>query len=274
MTIIEAIKEVLKDEPEGLSSADIYQRIIDKNLYKFGAKNPVGVVNGEIRRHCVGLEFPTAYPVKHFAIAGKDGKKLKFIVSENNKLKKNENQATNIDDDNAEFLPEEKIVKAIDEHLHQIKQQLLDNIMSNHPDFFEQLVVELLLKMGYGYDKNSGIVTGGSHDNGIDGIISEDKLGLDKILIQAKRYSPDNTVGCPAVQQFVGAITGQGASKGVFFTTSSFSKEALNYKAGAGVKLVLIDGKTLASYMIEYNVGVSVSKVYEIKRLDSDYFEE
>ena len=123
MTIIEAIKEVLKEEPEGLSSADIYQRIIDKNLYKFGAKNPVGVVNGEIRRHCVGLEFPTAYPVKHFAIAGKDGKKLKFIVSENNKLKKNENQATNIDDDNAEFLPEEKIVKAIDEHLHQIKQQ-------------------------------------------------------------------------------------------------------------------------------------------------------
>lgn len=159
MTIIEAIKEVLKNESNGLSSADIYQCIIDKNLYKFGAKNPVGVVNGEIRRHCIGLEFPTASPVKHFAIAGKDGKKLKFIISENTKVEQTVNQSTNIDDDNAEFLPEEKIVKAIDEHLHQIKQQLLDNIMSNHPDFFEQLVVELLLKMGYGYDKKSGIVS-------------------------------------------------------------------------------------------------------------------
>ena len=80
MTIIEAIKEVLKFEPKGLSSVEIYQRIIDQNLYQFGAKNPVGVVNGEIRRHCIGLDFPTAYPVKHFAIAGKEGKKLKFIV--------------------------------------------------------------------------------------------------------------------------------------------------------------------------------------------------
>ena len=85
MTIIEAIKEVLKSEPKGLSSVEIYQRIIDQNLYQFGAKNPVGVVNGEIRRHCIGLDFPTAYPVKHFAIAGKEGKKLKFIVCENNK---------------------------------------------------------------------------------------------------------------------------------------------------------------------------------------------
>lgn len=161
MTIIEAIKEVLKSEPKGLSSVEIYQRIIDQNLYQFGAKNPVGVVNGEIRRHCIGLDFPTAYPVKHFAIAGKEGKKLKFIVCENNKSEKTIKQSQNVIDDNTEFLPEEKIANAIDEHLQQIKQQLLDNIMSNHPDFFEQLVVELLLKMGYGYDKKSGIVTGG-----------------------------------------------------------------------------------------------------------------
>ena len=143
------------------------------------------------------------------------------------------------------------------------------------PVFFENLVVELLVKMGYGGEfANSGIVTKPTKDDGIDGIIKEDKLGLDKILIQAKRYSSDNIVGRPAIQQFVGAITGQSASKGVFFTTSSFSKDALSYKPGSGVKLVLIDGKTLASYMIEYNVGVSISKVYEIKRLDSDYFEE
>lgn len=137
MTIIEAIKEVLKFEPKGLSSVEIYQRIIDQNLYQFGAKNPVGVVNGEIRRHCIGLDFPTAYPVKHFAIAGKEGKKLKFIVCENNKSGKTIKQSQNVIDDNTEFLPEEKIANAIDEHLQQIKQQLLDNIMSNHPDFFE-----------------------------------------------------------------------------------------------------------------------------------------
>ena len=273
MTIIEAIKEVLKDEPDGLTSVDIYQRIIKKNLYKFGAKNPVGVVNGEIRRHCVGLEFPTAYPVKHFAIAGKDGKKLKFIVSENNKLKKNENSATNIDDDNAEFLPEEKIVKAIDEHLHQIKQQLLDNIMSNHPDFFEQLVVELLLKMGYGYDKKSGIVTGGSHDNGIDGIISEDKLGLDLIYIQAKRYSSTNKVGRKELQAFIGAMGH--IQKGVFITTSSYTKEALTFGTQQQQKSVkLIDGNLLADYMVKYGIGVESVKTFNIYKINSDYFRE
>lgn len=273
MTIIEAIKEVLKDVPDGLTSADIYQRIIENNLYKFGAKNPVGVVNGEIRRHCIGLEFPTAYPVKHFAIAGKDGKKFRFIVSENNKLKKSANQSTNIDDDNTEFLPEEKIVKAIDEHLHQIKQQLLDNIMSNHPDFFEQLVVELLLKMGYGYDKNSGIVTGGSHDNGIDGIISEDKLGLDLIYIQAKRYASTNKVGRKELQAFIGAMGH--IQKGVFITTSSYTKEALTFGNQQQQKSVkLIDGDSLAEYMVKYGIGVESVKTFNIYKINSDYFRE
>ena len=135
MTIIEAIKEVLKTEPNGLTSPEIYQKIIDHNLYQFGAKNPIGVVNGEIRRHCVGLDFPTAYPVKYFAIVGKEGKKLKFIIV-NNISEKKVIPSKKIIDDNAEFLPEEKIANAINEHLQQIKQQLLDNILSNHPDFF------------------------------------------------------------------------------------------------------------------------------------------
>lgn len=273
MTIIEAIKEVLKNESNGLSSADIYQCIIDKNLYKFGAKNPVGVVNGEIRRHCIGLEFPTASPVKHFAIAGKDGKKLKFIISENTKVEQTVNQSTNIDDDNAEFLPEEKIVKAIDEHLHQIKQQLLDNIMSNHPDFFEQLVVELLLKMGYGYDKKSGIVTGGSHDNGIDGIISEDKLGLDLIYIQAKRYSSTNKVGRKELQAFIGAMGH--IQKGVFITTSSYTKEALTFSTRQQQKSVkLIDGELLTDYMVKYGIGIESVKTFNIYKINSDYFRE
>ena len=273
MTIIEAIKEVLKSEPKGLSSAEIYQRIIDQNLYQFGAKNPVGVVNGEIRRHCIGLDFPTAYPVKHFAIAGKEGKKLKFIVCENNKSGKRIKQSQNVIDDNTEFLPEEKIASAIDEHLQQIKQQLLDNIMSNHPDFFEQLVVELLLKMGYGYDKKSGIVTGGSHDNGIDGIISEDKLGLDLIYIQAKRYSNTNKVGRKELQAFIGAMGH--IQKGVFITTSSYTKEALTFATQQQQKSVkLIDGESLTDYMVKYGIGVESVKTFNIYKINSDYFRE
>lgn len=230
MTIIEAIKAVLISEPEGLTSVEIYQRIIDKKLYQFGAKNPVGVVNGEIRRHCVGLDFPTAYPVKHFAIVGKEGKKLKFTIVENKIFKNVVNDHDKITNDNSEFLPEEKIASAIDEHLSQIKQQLVDNRMSNSPDFFERLVVELLLKMGYGYDKKSGIVTGGSHDNGIDGIISEDKLGLDLIYIQAKRYSNTNKVGRKELQAFIGAMGH--IQKKHFLLATSNSKKALNSLMG------------------------------------------
>ena len=118
------------------------------------------------------------------------------------------------------------------------------------------------------------MVTPYVHDDGIDGIISEDKLGLDKIYIQAKRYNPDNTIGKPQIQQFAGALDEKKASKGVFITTSSYSKEARSFVEKASKKIVLIDGQELAHYMIEYNVGVSVKRVYEVKRIDSDYFEE
>lgn len=272
MTIIEAIKEVLKNEPTGLTSPEIYQRIIDKNLYHFGAKNPVGVVNGEIRRHCIDLDFPTAYPVKHFIIVGKDGKRLKFTVSENSRYQNTVKTPNNIFNDNSEFLPEEKIASAIDEHLSQIKQQLLENIMSNRPDFFERLVVELLLKMGYGYDKKSGIVTGGSHDNGIDGIISEDKLGLDLIYIQAKRYSNTNKVGRKELQAFIGAMGH--IQKGVFITTSTYTKEAFSFGNQQQQKSIkLIDGDLLADYMVKYGIGVESVKTFNIYKIDSDYFQ-
>ena len=272
MTIIEAIKEVLKNEPLGLSSAEIYQQIIDRNLYRFGAKNPIGVVNGEIRRHCVGLDFPTAYPVKHFAVVGKDGNKLKFTIVENKNPDNTVNAPEKITNDNSEFLPEEKIASAIDEHLSQIKQQLIDNVMSNPPDFFERLVVELLLKMGYGYDKKSGIVTGGSHDNGIDGIISEDKLGLDLIYIQAKRYSHTNKVGRKELQAFIGAMGH--IQKGVFITTSTYTKEAFSFGNQQQQKSIkLINGDLLADYMVKYGIGVESVKTFNIYKIDSDYFQ-
>lgn len=143
--------------------------------------------------------------------------------------------------------------------------------MLNHPDFFEQLVVELLLKMGYGYDKNSGIVTGGPHDNGIDGIISEDKLGLDLIYIQAKRYSKDKKVGRKELQAFVGAMGH--IQKGVFITTSSYTKEAFEYGTNQQQKSIkLIDGDLLADYMVKYGIGVESVKTFNIFKINTDYF--
>ena len=187
MTIVESIKCVLQQNNDGLTSKQIYDEIIRQGLYSFGAENPVGVVNAQLRRRCIGLDFPTAYPIKFFEIAGYEGKKIKF------RLISTENTATIITapktTDISELLPEEKIKAALQEHLQNIRQQVFDSVLNNSPEFFEHLVVDLLLKMGYGYDKNSGIVTGKPHDGGIDGIISEDKLGLDLIYIQAKRFA-------------------------------------------------------------------------------------
>ncbi|MDD2413389.1 MAG: restriction endonuclease, partial [Bacteroidales bacterium] len=137
--------------------------------------------------------------------------------------------------------------------------------------FFEGLVVELLVKMGYGGSiKDAGRSIGRSGDEGIDGIIKEDKLGLDVIYIQAKRW--DNIVGRPEIQKFVGALAGQGAKKGVFITTSRFTKEALEYQPRNETKIVLIDGEQLAGLMIDHNLAVSTVHVFEIKRIDNDYF--
>lgn len=174
MTIVESIKCVLQQNNDGLTSKQIYDEIIRQGLYSFGAENPVGVVNAQLRRRCIGLDFPTAYPIKFFEIAGYEGKKIKF------RLISTENTATTITapktTDISELLPEEKIKAALQEHLQNIRQQVFDSVLNNSPEFFEHLVVDLLLKMGYGYDKNSGIVTGKPHDGGIDGIISEDKF--------------------------------------------------------------------------------------------------
>lgn len=154
--------------------------------------------------------------------------------------------------------------------------ELLQRILEQTPQFFEHLVVDLIVKMGYGGSfANSARVTQYAHDDGIDGIIYEDKLGLDKIYIQAKRYKLDNVVGKPQIQQFSGALDEPKATKGVFITTSSYSKEARQYVEKLNSKkIVLIDGQDLAQFMIEYNVGVSTKQIYEIKRIDSDYFEE
>ncbi len=138
---------------------------------------------------------------------------------------------------------------------------------------FERLVVELLVKMGYGGSRpDASKAIGGTGDEGIDGIIKEDKLGLDIIYIQAKRW--ENTVGRPEIQKFAGALQGQRAKKGVFITTANFSKEASEYASRIDNKIVLVDGERLAEFMIDHNIGVSPITTYEVKRIDLDYFSE
>jgi restriction system protein len=170
-----------------------------------------------------------------------------------------------------EQTPDETIESAY-RQLHQtLAQELLERIKTASPAFFERLVIELLVKMGYGGSLvDAGMAIGKTGDEGIDGIIKEDRLGLDAIYIQAKRWN--NTVGRPEIQQFVGALAGKGARKGIFITTSKFSEQAKSYLP-ANVKVVLIDGEQLANYAIEVNLGVSVVSEYQIKRLDLDYFD-
>lgn len=172
---------------------------------------------------------------------------------------------------NSEYSPEETLL-TIHENLNLLlATELLDNIMLCSPSFFERLVVELLLAMGYGGSRaDAGRAIGQSGDGGIDGIIDEDKLGLDSIYIQAKRW--EGVVGRPEIQKFVGALQGNRAHKGVFITTSDFTKEAKDYVKNITNKVVLINGLTLAKLMIENNVGVSVAATYQVKKIDSDYF--
>lgn len=174
-----------------------------------------------------------------------------------------------------EKTPTAQLEDAFNSIVEDLAADLLQKVLDSSPKFFEKLVVDLLVKMGYGGSlANPGKVTQYVHDDGIDGIIYEDKLGLGKIYIQAKRYKPENTISKPQIQQFSGALDEQKATKGVFITTSSYSKEARSYVDKLNKKIVLINGQELARYMIEFNVGVSTKQVYEVKRIDSDYFEE
>lgn len=171
--------------------------------------------------------------------------------------------------------PLDMLEKSYNELSETLADEILSEIMKTSPDFFEHLVVVLLQKMGYGGNiSNSGQVVGGTGDEGIDGIIKEDKLGFDVIYIQAKRWDTNQSVSRPEVQKFVGALAGQCASKGLFITTAKFSQQAMDYaKKQHTTKVVLVDGNTLAKLMIEYDIGVSVVSTYQVKKIDSDFFD-
>jgi len=172
----------------------------------------------------------------------------------------------------AEMPPDEAIDSAYKRYKAEIELELLDRLRAVAPARFEEVVVDLLVAMGYGgTHADAGRAIGKSGDGGIDGIINEDRLGLDVIYVQAKRW--EGTVGRPEIQKFAGALQGQRATKGVFITTSTFTREARDFAGSITAKIILIDGERLAALMVEHDVGVARVGSYVLKRLDNDYFD-
>lgn len=171
--------------------------------------------------------------------------------------------------------PLEKLEETYQYIQQELASELLEKIRLNSWQFFEDLVVDLMVKMGYGGSRNkAGKSIKRINDEGIDGIINEDKLGLDVIYLQAKKWDTETSIGRPEIQKFVGALQGQRAKKGVFITTSSFSKGAIEYAKTIDTKVILIDGDTLTNLMIEFGVGTTTIESYHIKKIDIDYFEQ
>lgn len=171
--------------------------------------------------------------------------------------------------------PEEILASSYTVLRETLEDELLNKVLLQKYDFFERMVVELLVKMGYGGSiPEAGKAIGKSGDSGLDGVIKEDRLGLDEIYVQAKCWAVDNTVGRPEIQRFIGALSGPRAKKGIFITTSDFSKEAIEFAKTNQTRVVLINGTELAKLMFDHNVGVTTSNVYEVKQIDFDFFDE
>lgn len=270
-TIVEAIKIVLEScDKEGLTYQEVYEEIVKHKLYEFGAKDPKAAVQAKLRTHCVGLDFPTASPVKFFRVTKRVNTTNYYglRLEENNEVDKISNNVLSPD-----MLHEEIIKASYDKYLQDLQKTILEKIMHCHPAFFEQLVVDLLIRMGYGYDASSGKVVGGSHDGGIDGVINEDKLGLSLIYIQAKRNTKGNNIGSKEIQAFVGAM--QNIQKGVFITTSAFTTNAKKFAEQQQQKnLKLIDGTMLSHLMVKYQIGLEVVEQYPIYKINEDYYAE
>ena len=196
---------------------------------------------------------------------------LEFINSSKKRNKKQQDTEINIGE--SRRTPDETIDAIYQELRRELKQEILELVKECSPSFFEKLVVDLLVAMGYGGSRaDAGQAIGRSGDGGIDGIIKEDKLGLDTIYIQAKRWN--GSVGRPEIQKFTGSLIGQGANKGVFITTSTFTDGAKEYVERIDRKIVLIDGEQLAEFMLDYDIGVNEKERYIIKQIDMDYFVE
>ena len=195
-----------------------------------------------------------------------------FVEFRTRKSDADPDEVTHVSDQGIQT-PEEAIEVAYQNLRQNLADEILRTIKSCSPAFFERLVIDLLVTMGYGGTRtDAGKAIGKSGDDGIDGIINEDRLGLDVIYIQAKKW--ENSVGRPEIQKFAGALQGQRAKKGIFITTSTFTKDAQDFAARIDSKITLVDGASICQLMIDYGVGVNPVATFELKRLDSDYFFE
>lgn len=181
--------------------------------------------------------------------------------------------ATTKPQDVDEIDPIEKIDQGVEQLTAKVGEDLLERLRGTHPDFFEEAVVQVLLQMGYGGAEARGRRIGGSGDGGVDGVIDQDPLGLDQIYVQAKRYGEGNSVGREAIQAFVGALHGKGATKGIFITTSTFTSGAKEYASVVPSRPILIDGARLVKLMIKYRVGIQVKQIYDVVAVDEDFFD-
>lgn len=224
------------------------------------AKKPERIDNKTLER------YPTFVTFKQ---KSKDGSGSEVAVTGSSKANL---PVTSMAEAVSELTPLEAIDAAYKRYRAEIESEMLDRLKTVHPAQFEEIVVELLVAMGYGGTRaDAGRAIGKSGDGGIDGVINEDRLGLDVIYVQAKRW--EGTVGRPEIQKFAGALHGQRASKGVFITTSSYSREAIDFASNIALKIILIDGERLAALMVEHDVGVARVGSYVLKRLDNDYFD-
>ena len=218
-----------------------------------------------------GLEFiqkhPDVIPIANLRALAKVNRQIPI-----SDITQADDMPTEGDDGEAEKSPEERIDAAVTELRESLVAELLSLIGMSSPAFFERLVLDLLHQIGYGVSRADLVTVGGAGDGGIDGIITLDKLGLEKVYVQAKRWQ--DTVGRPQIQAFYGALAGRRATKGVFITTSSFSNAAISYAEQVSDSLVLVDGQQLARLMIDHSVGVSPQRTGTISKTDSDYFEE
>jgi restriction system protein len=193
-----------------------------------------------------------------------------FIANRSSPKKQGDNNSVTQSD----LSPTEQVEESINRINESIQKDLLQRILDESPVFFEYLVIELLKAMGYGESGELAEAVGKSGDGGIDGIIYEDKLGLDVVYVQAKRYEPGNTIGRPALQSFIGSLSGFSASKGVFITTSSFSSNVEDYLKSVQQRVVTINGEQLVQLMLEHGVGVRLESSYQIFKVDEDFFSD
>lgn len=290
---IEPLLRVLADHPEGLSAGAAHDAVA--NLVGLSDaekaerlpsdrqavyKNRIGWAHDRLKRNGLSTsprrgywqltQDGRAYAARVHTLSAEE---LTRIASNDTPISQglSNNASASLAPSASHASPEERIEAALVELRASVGRDLLENIMASSPEFFERLVLDLLHRMGYGTDQTSLQKVGGSGDGGIDGIISLDRLGLEKVYVQAKRWK--NSVGSPDVQGFMGALQLQGASKGVFLTTSTFTKDAREAAKRARGALVLVDGEQLTALMIEHGVAVS-HKIRHIPRIDSDYFED